>query len=217
MKVYGIFRGFPGLGRVISGISLMTELKKRGHEVKVYSYLQGVNSLKEHGLDFIIDKQPATQQVMAIGLSPICDIAEKIIGIICQEKPELVIIDGEPLLISTLAMVYPRERILAILNPTDLYNDSQPLSSISFFHHHYLSAGTALVHGISKDVAMSRDEKNGCEIVCTNTILREEVINANISEGRRIVAILGGGCCNSSGNFLTLLFVWERRLLRQQR
>ena len=124
MKVYGIFRGFPGLGRVISGIAIMSELKKNGHDIEVYSYLQGVQSLRDHDFDFIIDDQPTAQQVMAIGLSPIGDIAEKIIGLICSEEPDLVIVDGEPLIISTLAMVYPRERIMSILNPTDLYNDS---------------------------------------------------------------------------------------------
>lgn len=217
MRVYGIFRGFPGLGRVISGISLMTELKKRGHEVKVYSYLQGVDSLKEHGLDFIIENQPTIQQVMAIGLSPICDIAEKIIGIICRDRPELVIIDGEPLMISTLSMVYPRKRIMAILNPTDLYNESLPDSSARFFHHHYLSAGTALVHGISKDMVVIPNDSQGCQIVGMNTILRADVINMNVGTGKRIVAILGGGCSNSSENFFKSTVMMGERIIAASR
>lgn len=41
MKIFGIFRGFPGLGRVVVGAGLLSMLKARGHEVKAYSYLQG--------------------------------------------------------------------------------------------------------------------------------------------------------------------------------
>lgn len=56
MKVLGIFRGFPGLGRVIGGVSILETLRDfYGFKVKAISYLQGNEYLKAHGftiLDF---------------------------------------------------------------------------------------------------------------------------------------------------------------------
>ncbi|MCR4656324.1 MAG: hypothetical protein K5770_08870 [Lachnospiraceae bacterium] len=46
MKIYGVFRGFHGLGRVMFGISMLSMLREAGHEVKAYSYLQGVKALR---------------------------------------------------------------------------------------------------------------------------------------------------------------------------
>ena len=42
MKILGIFRGFPGLGRVVSGVALLETLRdKYDCEIKCISYLQG--------------------------------------------------------------------------------------------------------------------------------------------------------------------------------
>ena len=95
MRIYGFFRGFPGLGRVVSGISILSMLKDMGHEIKAYSYLQGVQALKEHSIDFLLEKQPTKNQVMAIGINPICEVAGEIISKICRDKPDMVIVDGE--------------------------------------------------------------------------------------------------------------------------
>ena len=201
MKIYGFFRGFPGLGRVMSGISILSMLKDMGHEIKAYSYLQGVQALKEHGIDFLLEKQPPKHQVMAIGINPICEVAGEIISKICLDKPDMVIVDGEPLFICTLAMVYPRRRIISLLNPADLYNPALPVSTIKFYHSHYLAAGSAIVHGVDKDSIVLPDEDYKCEILKTNTILRHDVIDTEIFEGKEIVSILGGGSSNSSDNF----------------
>lgn len=201
MRIYGFFRGFPGLGRVVSGISILSMLKDMGHEIKAYSYLQGVQALKEHSIDFLLEKQPTKNQVMAIGINPICEVAGEIISKICRDKPDMVIVDGEPLFISTLAMVYPRRKIISLLNPADLYNPALPVSTIKFYHSHYLAAGSAIVHGVDRDSIVLPDEDHKCEILRTNTILRRDIIDAKLSEGKEIVSILGGGSSNSSDNF----------------
>lgn len=213
MKIYGIFRGFPGLGRVMSGLSILSELKSLGHEVKAYSYLQGVTVLKDYEIEFLIDEQPPNNQIMAIGLNPICKVAGDIINLICSEKPELVIIDGEPLLISTLAMVFPRERILSLLNPADLYNPTLPDSTIKFYHSHYLSSGFAIVDGIDKNSIILPDDSRGCDILKTNTILRRDVIDTIISNNNDIVSVLGGGSSNASDSFLNSTIEMAKRIL----
>ena len=201
MKVYGFFRGFPGLGRVMSGISILSMLKDMGHEVKAYSYLQGVQALKDHNIEILLDKQPPMYQVMAIGLNPICEVSGKIIEIICSDCPDLVIVDGEPLFISTLAMVYPKNKIISLLNPADLYNPSLPISTIKFYHTHYLAAGYAIVHGVDKTNIIIPNDIKGCDILMTNTILRRDVIDISRLDGKKIIAILGGGSSNASENF----------------
>lgn len=204
MKIFGVFRGFPGLGRVVAGASILSELRRRGHEVKAYSYLQGLPVLKNEGLDLIISEQPTTNQISAIGLSPICETAADLIRVICEQKPDLVILDGEPLLVSTLSLVYPRERLLALLNPTDLHNPSLPDSTLLFYHTHYLSAGKAIVHGLDKNSVVLPKELHGCDVLCTNTILRRQIFELNSREDDKkteITVILGGGTRNASENF----------------
>lgn len=201
MKIYGIFRGFPGLGRVMSGISILSALKNEGHEVKAYSYMQGIAPIDDNDFEKIIEDVAEGNEITSMGLNPIGRIGERLIETICNDNPDLVIIDGEPLLISTLAAVYPRSKIMALLNPADLYNPSLLKSSKEFFHAHYLAAGTAVVHGIDHEKFVFPDNRRGCNIYTINTILRQEVIDVIIGEKKRIVAILGGGCNNSSLSF----------------
>ena len=42
--VIGVFRGFPGLGRVSAGIALLKELQHRGFEVAAISYYQAIEA-----------------------------------------------------------------------------------------------------------------------------------------------------------------------------
>lgn len=213
MRIYGIFRGFPGLGRVMSGISLLTSLKKLGHEVKAYSYLQGVDALKCHGVETFLDDQPDKHQIMALGLNPIGNIAEKLITAIEDDKPDILLVDGEPLLVSTLAMIIDRKKIVSLLNPADLYNKSLPEFSIKFFHKHYLAAGKAIVHGIDKKNIVIPDDCNGCEIIALNTILRESVINIENNDRSKIISILGGGSNNASDSFVNSTIAMGNKII----
>lgn len=201
MRIYGVFRGFPGLGRVVAGISILSSLKENGHEVKAYSYLQGIQALRDHDIALMMDEQPTQHQISAIGLNPIGEVAEKLIDKICSEAPDMVIVDGEALLISTLSTVYPREKILALLNPADLFNESQPLSTREFYHRNYLAARNAIVHGVNTYKQIKPEIVCDCDILQTNTILRQSIIELKKSEQTDIVAILGGGCSNSSESF----------------
>ena len=50
MKILGIFRGFPGLGRVVAGVSLLETIKMNYNcEIKIISYLQGNKYLEKKG------------------------------------------------------------------------------------------------------------------------------------------------------------------------
>lgn len=202
MKIVGIFRGFPGLGRVVSGVGLLNDLRKKGHDVLGFSYMQGVDILDSYKINKLLDKTPLESNIMEIGLNPISKVAGELIGKILDENPDLVIIDGEALLVSTLSLVYPKEKILTLLNPTDICNDSLPESTIAFYKQHYLSAGTAIVHMPDINFNILPKEILNCNLHLINTILRDEILHLKSGINKRsIVGILGGGCANSSDSF----------------
>lgn len=217
MKVFGIFRGFPGLGRVMSGISLLSMFSERGWSVKAYSYFQGLSIITDNSFELIVDNQPENYEVSAIGLNPVGKVAESLIERIKEEKPDLVIVDGEPLLISTLAIVYPRNRIVSLLNPADLYNPAQVESSLEFFRMHYLSAGTAIVHGIGVTDMPVVEDTRGCDVFHLNTIIRPSVLETVVTNASKIVAVLGGGCKNSTEGFFNSTLNMGMRIIEAAR
>lgn len=218
MKIFGIFRGFPGLGRVVSGASLLNELRNKGYEVLGYSYMQGRDILNSSDIKSIIDKAPLMSNIMEIGLNPISKVAGELIDKIVKEKPDLVIIDGEALLASTLSLVYPKEKIITLLNPTDLHNNSLPDSTIAFYKEHYLSSSSAIIHAPSLDIKNFSDNNPNCELHLINTILRDEVLQLkdNIKK-EKIIGILGGGCANSSKNFYTSTIAIGEKIIHAAR
>ena len=202
MKIIGVFRGFPGLGRVVSGVGLLNDLRKKGHDILGFSYMQGVDILNSYKINKLLNETPLKSNIMEIGLNPISKIAGELISKIIDENPDLVIIDGEALLASTLSLVFPKEKILTLLNPTDICNDSLPESTIAFYKQHYLSAGTAIVHMPNINADILPKEKLDCDLHLINTILRDEILNLKPDITKKsIVGILGGGCANSSDNF----------------
>ena len=67
MKILGIFRGFPGLGRVVGGVSLLEEMRDTyGHKIKLISYLQGNKYLESRG--YSIDCEANPLDYCSIGL-----------------------------------------------------------------------------------------------------------------------------------------------------
>lgn len=206
MKIYGIMKGIPGLGRVAAGVGLLKQLKNRGHQVKVYSYKQGLDLVNKCELTPIVDCLPIDRHITVIGLNPISRESGNLISKIVHDNPDLVILDGEPLLTSTLAMVFPREKILSLLNPTDIVNDELPVSTIRFYRYHYLRAGHAIVHSFKKENYTKIGQEYECNILSVPTILRPEILDLQ-REGARnpehIVGVLGGGSNMASDGFFS--------------
>ena len=68
-RILGIFRGFPGLGRVVAGVSLLETLRDNyGCDVRVISYLQGNKYLESRGYVNLPEATP--MDFCSIGLLP---------------------------------------------------------------------------------------------------------------------------------------------------
>jgi hypothetical protein len=199
MKVVGILRGFPGLGRVVAGIEVLKQFQlKTNAKVKIFTYLQGFEYCKNifNTSDIFLNND-----ISSIGIIPVSKSGEMIIDEIEIFDPDLILIDGEPLLLATIKLRFPKLKILTLLNPFDINNPYNKLSSQLFFKDCYAKADYAVVHGLWK-VRKPTEFYN--KYISINTILRTDVVDININSNRnsnRIVCILGGGSVNGSEAF----------------
>ncbi len=198
MKAIGIFRGFPGLGRVVAGLDILNQLQLSVKlEAIVYTYFQGYELSKSYNFDFRnIENR---NDISSIGIIPVSKSGETIIDSIEEYNPDFVLIDGEPLLVTAIKLRFPKVNVVALLNPFDVENPHNNLSSQLFFKDCYSKADISIVHGLWKVLKPSSFKKSFHSI---NTFIRHDLdeiipdINSN-----RIACILGGGTVNSSELF----------------
>jgi hypothetical protein len=198
MKIVGIFRGFPGLGRVVSGVELL-QYFRREHSAKtfIYTYLQGEVLLKQYNIQSQFSISPL--DISSIGIIPVSKYGEGILNSINKIKPDFVLIDGEPLMVQAIKLTYPDTHVIALLNPSDVENPMNQVSSQMFFNHYFSLADLAIVHGLRK-VNNPGIYKNFHSV---NTIIRNEILNINpVIKSKQIFCILGGGTVNVQNDFL---------------
>ena len=89
MRILGIFRGFPGLGRVVAGVSLLEELRDQyGANIRMISYLQGNEYLKSKGYADLHEATP--MDYCSIGLVPTNKMGAYIHTTIKEYTPDLI-------------------------------------------------------------------------------------------------------------------------------
>lgn len=196
MRVYGLLRGFPGLGRVMSGMTLLSELRDRYNaQVRLYTYCQGNSVLDSFGFSKVLDAEPSDREVTSLGLDPVSKISAWLINDIMKWQPDIVIIDGEPQFIELLSLCCDKRKIVGLLNPSDINNPSLPYSTQRFFHNAFGKAGTLIVHGINnKDKTITNFDEKDCKVYNINTIIRKEIITLKRKENSKVIScVLGGG------------------------
>ena len=197
MKILGIFRGFPGLGRIVSGVSILETLRdKYGFKVKAVSYLQGNKYLNTRGFETLGDV--TAFDYCSIGLLPTNHYAKEINVLIKKFVPDIIIIDGEPLIIQSLRISYPKAKIVTLLNPSDVDNEDNDTEAMDYFNASYQLADLAIVHG-SRIVNNKRAYKN---LISIPTIIRSEITKVQRHPNNIIYCILGGGTLNVGKQFL---------------
>ena len=197
MKVLGIFRGFPGLGRVVSGVALLEALRdEHDCEVKAISYLQGNKYLKQRGFSGL--QEVSVADYCSIGLLPTNKMGVFIHSTIKSFKPDLIIVDGEPLIVQSIKISHPDIKVVTLLNPSDVDNPTNDTEAMDYFNTLYSMADLAIVHGLRNTIG-THTYKN---IISIPTIIRKEIISHDRVFGKNIYCVLGGGTVNSSKVFI---------------
>ncbi|WP_195356207.1 glycosyltransferase [Bacteroides cellulosilyticus] len=196
MKVLGIFRGFPGLGRVVAGVSLLEELRDRfGYSIKFISYLQGEKYLQMRGCIGL--PVVTSADYCSIGLLPTNRFAVYIFETIKSFNPDLIVIDGEPLILHSIKISFPDIKIVTLLNPSDVDNPSNDKEAMEYFNELYAMADMAIVHGLRR-ICTPLGYQNFHSI---NTIVRHDILNLQTNPRNEIYCILGGGTINVGSQF----------------
>lgn len=197
MKILGIFRGFPGLGRVVSGVSLLEELRDQYNcEVKAISYLQGSKYLSQKGFDETTEV--SSSDYCSIGLLPTNKMGANIHALIKSFQPDLILIDGEPLVVQSIKLSHPNIKVVVLLNPSDVDNPANDKEAMDYFNAMYSLADLAIVHGLRKTIGSYSYN----HIVSIPTILRRDILSITERSGENIYCVLGGGTVNSNEQFI---------------
>lgn len=200
MKILGIFRGFPGLGRVVAGVSLLEDLRDRhGHEVKFISYLQGKKYLEDKGYHTL--PEVGNADYCSIGILPTNKFAVHIFDSIKSFSPDLIVIDGEPLMLHSIKISFPDIKTVALLNPSDVDNPRNDMEAMAYFNELYAKADIAIVHGLRKICFPSSYNYSIERFFSVNTIVRNELITLKNKPRKDIYCVLGGGTINVSTQF----------------
>lgn len=195
-KALGIFRGFPGLGRVVSGVSLMETLKfDYKYETRIITYLQGNKYLESKGVQCSQEAIPL--DYCSIGLLPTNKMGAFIHKTIREFKPDVIIVDGEPLIIQSIRITHKNAKIIALLNPADVDNPSNDQEAMDYFNFLYSLADLTIIHGIRRITPPSQ-YKN---YISVGTILRREIFNIKNTPSNNIYCLLGGGTVNAGHQF----------------
>ena len=198
MKVVGIFRGFPGLGRVVSGLSIIETLKSvYNWETYVVSYLQGAKYMDAKGFECQLSLV-SPMDYCSIGLLPTNRMGSQIHSLIKNVNPDLVIIDGEPLMVQALRVSYPDLKIVVLLNPSDVDNPSVDIEIMDYFNSLYSLSDLAIVHGLRAVSSKYKYKK----LLSIGTILRPEILNIVNDSRKDVYCVLGGGTINVGEQFV---------------
>ncbi|HPQ72069.1 MAG TPA: glycosyltransferase [bacterium] len=198
MRVATILRGFPGLGRVVAGVEVTSVLRRlHNAQTRIYSYLNGWEYLKyfhEHDCYRVDD-----QNISCIGIIPVSPGGEALLGEVCHWRPDVIVCDGEPLLVRSFRLTCPSATIIVLLNPFDVYNPINPFSSQLFFNDCYSNADIAIVHGLTS----VKDTFGFSHFHSIPTIVRSEILSLrkNGEDRDHVVCILGGGSNTTDPQF----------------
>lgn len=131
-----ILRGWPGLGRVMQGVSLSQMVNGIFPKQNQYFYSSdsGYNYLKEHNYD-VTDISTRSLRGPILGSLSNRQIVT-LIENISKSPPSAIIIDGELQLIPVIRSIY-KGKIVALANKFDLFNPYHSVGLMSIFRSYY--------------------------------------------------------------------------------
>ncbi|WP_241160056.1 glycosyltransferase [Parabacteroides sp. ZJ-118] len=111
--------------------------------------------------------------------------------------PDVIVVDGEPLILQSIKVSHPNTKVVALLNPTDVDNPSNDKEAMDFFNALYSLSDLAIVHGLR---IIERDRRYN-NFISINTIIRQEIMAIKNIPTNNIYCILGGGTVNVGQQF----------------
>lgn len=208
MNVLYVVRGYPGLGRVMGSLALDSSLRAinpRPRASHFASYLAGLRYLRNTGHS-VIDLYPSGyyQRPNAF-CSPFGCEADVIAQVAGERAIDLVVIDGEPLLIDFVASVL-KLPVWVLTHPSDLDNPHSTPAGIELFRLYYSRANRVVAHGLGRlppsRLALGGRAGMALEI---NTLVRPSIAAAGAARRRgfemppglgHVVGVMGGGSEN---------------------
>lgn len=133
----------------------------------------------------------------SIGILPTNNMGVYIHNIINEFMPDLIIIDGEPLILQSIKISHPKIKIVALLNPSDVYNPSNDKEAMDYFNALYSLSDLAIVHGLRH----IKSDKRYKKLISINTIISREIMRVKNIPTNNIYCILGGGTVNVEQQF----------------
>ena len=195
-KILGIFRGFPGLGRVVAGVSLLETLRDNYNcDIRIISYLQGNKYLESCGYVDLPEANP--MDYCSIGLLPTNKMGVYIHETIRDFMPNAILIDGEPLILHSIKISHPDIKIITLLNPADVNNPHNDKEAMDYFNTLYSLSDLAIVHGL-RLIEKDQRYKN---LISVSTIIRREILTLKNIPTNNIYCVLGGGTVNVAQQF----------------
>ena len=201
MKVCFVCRGYPGLGKVVGAFALhrMFGERVKSYDALFLSYLSGLEFLTNQSCP-VVDLLAQTPHFgPGRFCAPLGPETEILVDVLNDFTPDFVVIDGEPYLIDVVRELLGIPTVV-LAHPLDLLNSNNSDIGIASFRYFYSKADCVIAHGMLPlpEEALEIGGRAG-RVFQTNTIVRS--LPAESVEADSLVAILGGGCSNSSELF----------------
>ncbi len=213
LRVYYVLRGYPGLGRVMGGVSIHQTLADTlgdVYEGRFASYLAGHRYLERAGYS-VLDLFPRGFHPRPNAyLNPLGAESRLLAADLEAFRPDSVIVDGEPFCVPWMKDVLGH-RITVLANPADFENPSSDSLGIELFRYYFGQADQVLVHGLeSLPDHVTTDLEARTNLWQMNTLVRPVIYwegkrrtrQEDPAPGRHIVCILGGGTENVAPEFV---------------
>jgi hypothetical protein len=208
MNVLFVVRGYPGLGRVMGSLaldSILGELDATNYRSQFASYLAGYRYLANSGYDVHNLYPNGYYSRPNAFCNPFGSEAEILVHMVEARDIDLVVIDGEPLLVDLITNVL-RRPVLVLTHPSDLNNPHSGAVGIELFRLCYSRADCVIAHGLSRlPAGQTTLGGRAREVIEINTLIRQEIAKAGLqrlrglglpSGVRQVVGVMGGGSEN---------------------
>ena len=194
-RILFLVRGAPGLGRVMPSLAMWETIKASGGKALFLTNRVGykfLSILKEDVLDI-----GATESIF---LNPLDPPFEKAINSIEKFEPDLIVVDGEPVVLPYLRRF--ERSIIFIANPHDLFG---PINHFRKIHKVFVEHADLIVVPSLDFLTHKYETKEGFLITPPFVRTTKQVVNrTKLNSPPHVIVSLGGGVVGGGHDFRLL-------------